>query len=618
MKALRYGLRLVLFRPWLFGIATIVWVAHGAVPIITGYVMGRLFDALTGPHTVDLGSAVAVLLLARTGLEVVSIGSYLCTKLLIRRFWLTGATLQRQNMLSWLVSGSAWRPLPAETGDVLNRFRDDPMELIWFIDRWTDAAACLTFLAIALAIMVSISPIITIASTAPVALLVVMTHMLGPRVAGYRRETRNAAGAASGFLNDVFAAAQTIKVAAAERRVVRYLTSLNRVRARSARREQLVTGAIGSFNANAVNYGTGCILLLSIALVGHGGLTVGQFVMFVSYLSTMGAWFPWLGQLIVTFRQGHVSIDRMEVVLEGSPPGTLVRHDHTCLRPDHGSLTSPAAQGPSAVASGVLEVQGLTYAYPGSERGVQDVSFRVAPGTRTVMTGGIGAGKTTLLKSLLGLLPLQEGRIFWNGCEVPDPATFLLPPRCGYVPQVPRLFSGLLRDNILLGKTLPDATLSRVLWQAVLDQDVGAFEHGLDTVIGARGVKLSGGQVQRTALGRALAHEPTLLILDDVSSALDVETQQLLWERTLSKDITIIAVSHSPALLQAADNILVLKEGRLVGQGVVDTLLLECDEMRRIWRTLSMRASSESTEGLTLPDRVEVGARDTVRGSAQA
>src|SRR5205085_5216041 len=101
-----------------------------------------------------------------------------------------------------------------------------------------------------------------------------------------------------------------------------------------------------------------------------------------------------------------------------------------------------------------LDVQGLTYRHPTSGRGIEDVTFTLRRGTLTAITGRVGAGKTTLLQALLGLLPADAGRILWNGSLVEDASTFLVPPRCAYTPQVPRLFSESLRDNVLLG--LPD------------------------------------------------------------------------------------------------------------------------------------------------------------------
>ena len=128
-----------------------------------------------------------------------------------------------------------------------------------------------------------------------------------------------------------------------------------------------------------------------------------------------------------------------------------------------------------------------------------------------MVTGRVGAGKTTLLRALLGLLPLQAGAIRWNGQAVVDPGAHFQPPRSSYTPQVPVLFSASLKENILLDSPKSRQTWEAAVTAAVMEQDVAGLEQGMETLVGARGVKLSGGQVQRTAAARMLVREAGLL-----------------------------------------------------------------------------------------------------------
>jgi ATP-binding cassette subfamily B protein len=178
-----------------------------------------------------------------------------------------------------------------------------------------------------------------------------------------------------------------------------------------------------------------------------------------------------------------------------------------------------------------LEAEDLSYNYPSSGRGIERVSLHLKPGTFTVVTGHIGSGKSTLLRVLLGLLPRQAGEIRWNGDLVEDPARFLVPPRVAYTPQAPHLFSETLKDNILQGLPAEGPALAAAIRLAVLEQDVATLPDGLETVVGARGVRLSGGQAQRTSAARMFVRDHELLVFDDLSSALDVETERTLWER---------------------------------------------------------------------------------------
>jgi ATP-binding cassette subfamily B protein len=161
-----------------------------------------------------------------------------------------------------------------------------------------------------------------------------------------------------------------------------------------------------------------------------------------------------------------------------------------------------------------------------------------------------------------------------------------VPPRSAYTPQAPRLVSESVRDNILLGVPEHAVDLDRVVHAAVLERDLPDFEDGLDTLVGPRGVKLSGGQVQRVAAARMFARPAELLVVDDLSSALDVETERLLWERLLQrKDLTCMAVSHRHAALRRADQILVLVDGRLSDRGTLSELLERSEEMRQLWES---------------------------------
>ena len=175
---------------------------------------------------------------------------------------------------------------------------------------------------------------------------------------------------------------------------------------------------------------------------------------------------------------------------------------------------------------------------------------------------------------MLGLLEAQAGELRWNGRRIADPAAFFVPPRAAYTPQVPTLLSGTLRENLLLGLYTDDAALAAASRQAVLEADLAAFPAGLETLIGARGVRLSGGQIQRTAAARMFVRDADLLALDDLSSALDVETEEVLWQRLLEqRDVTVLAVSHRPLLLRSADQVLVLEEGRMVVIGPPEEVL---------------------------------------------
>ncbi|MCK4472155.1 MAG: ABC transporter ATP-binding protein, partial [Anaerolineae bacterium] len=308
--------------------------------------------------------------------------------------------------------------------------------------------------------------------------------------------------------------------------------------------------------------------------------TVGDFALFATYLMQVVGMAGFLGYLVRTYQQSGVAFQRAVALLQGAPARSLVAHHPVGLRGPLPALTPVIKKESDRLET--LEVVGLTLRHPGSGRGIENISFKLERGSLTVITGRIGSGKTTLLRACLGLLRPQAGEVRWNGQKIEHPARFLTPPRVAYTPQVPTLLSGTLRENILLGLPNNAHTVHDAVRRAVFERDVSGFPDKLDTVIGVRGMKLSGGQVQRTAAARMFVREPELLIFDDLSSALDVETEHTLWQRVFERDATCLVVSFRRAVLEQADQVLLLEDGRIAARGRLEELLKTSVEMQRL------------------------------------
>jgi ATP-binding cassette, subfamily B, bacterial len=367
------------------------------------------------------------------------------------------------------------------------------------------------------------------------------------------------------------------------------------------------------------------MVLLAAQAIQAGTFTVGDFSLFTTFLFFAARFPATIGSFVSEVAQQRVVLDRMQAIQPDAEPASLVapvdlrpndsqdsanRSAYSVvrrqrpLRTTHYELRTETAEPLQE-----LHIKGLTYLYPaanGQRAGIVDVDLTLERGSFTVITGPIGSGKTTLLRALLGLLPAEAGEVYWNGRLVTNPATFFAPPQAAYTSQVPRLFSQSLQENILLGLPETEVDLAHALRAAVLEADIATLENGLETIVGPRGVRLSGGQVQRTAAARMFVRRPQLLVFDDLSSALDVETEQTLWDRLFAgldengERPTCLVVSHRRPALHRADQIVVLANGRVEARGSLAQLLDQSATMQQLWVTdmgPSVRLAKDNSTG---------------------
>jgi ATP-binding cassette, subfamily B, bacterial len=566
------------------------------LPLIPGLFVRQIFDMLTGdaPATGSLWVFVALI----AAVAPVQMMSNIAANGVEVTMQLTIAALLRRNLFERILQRPGAKALPSSPGEAISRLRNDVTEIFGFLTWTLDPLGQAIVILIALGVLISISPLITVAVFVPLVVVLTVVNMATKRIQKYRKANQEAIGEVTSLLGEVYGAVLAVKVAGAEEGVAEHFRGVNEARRKAALHDVLLTELLGSISFNVANLGTGLMLLVGAQAISSGTFTVGDFALFVSYLGWLTIVISMFGNYLTKYRQVQISLQRAIELLQGAPPEMLVQYNPVYTRGPLPEIEHPPRSAADTLKR--LEAIGLTYQYPGSTRGVDGVSLSLERGSFTVITGRIGAGKTTLLRVLLGLLPRDGGTILWNGEEVEDPGRFFVPPRCAYTPQTPRLFSTTLRENILLGQPDNGAAVGAALHAAVMERDIGELEEGLETRVGPRGVKLSGGQMQRTAAARMFVRGAELLVVDDLSSALDVETESALWQRLAQKDgasVTVLAVSSRRAALRRADQIIVLKGGRVECKGKLRELLESCDEMRHLWHGENMPEAQPESNG---------------------
>jgi ATP-binding cassette subfamily B protein len=566
------------FRSLLIALASAVWFG---LPLVAGLLIRLFFDSLSGQSGTSMHYWIIAVLffLARGGQGIWWIG----TGAIAEYHLAVVAYLVRRNLFRHILEKTHSQLSP---GEFLNRFEDDAQSVADPVFHATYGGGQIIAISVTFWVLLRINaPLTIIAFLTPLLTYGIMKG-LGPLIQRAHQGARGASEVVSLCLTDLLTNVRAFQVAGAESSVLQCFTLLSQDRRKTAVRSTLITEISSALNHAAISITTG--LMLVVVALRFRNLSPGDFALFASYVTfgggVIGEVADWLAAMMTSIRRASVSMKRLWELMAPGYQHALVDTSPPYLR---GKLVkSPIRELDSVPPFSELSVSGCD---AGREELIphhEKSTLLVKKGEIVVITGRVGSGKSLLLETILGLSNVSGCEVSWNKQIIEDRKAWFIPPRCGHVSQSPHIFSATLRDNILLGFPADELAVEKAVWEAVLEQDVDNLESGLETLIGSRGVNLSGGQIQRTAAARAFVRQPQLLILDDISSALDVDTERVLWDRLFSRVLrpTCLIVSHRRSVLQRADMVVVMKDGKVEDSGSLDDLLQRCLEMQYLWQ----------------------------------
>ncbi|MBL1277785.1 MAG: ABC transporter ATP-binding protein/permease [Ectothiorhodospiraceae bacterium] len=334
---------------------------------------------------------------------------------------------------------------------------------------------------------------------------------------------------------------------------------------------------ISQSSMSALNFGQAVIIAMGVTLimffaadeVRNGDMSIGDFVLVNAFLLQL---FIPLGFLGIVYRQMKHSLTDMDqlVKLLEEVPEIKDKPDAPDLKVSHGEI----------------RFEHIAFSYQEDRPILHDIDFTIAPGKKVAVVGASGAGKSTLARLLFRFYEVGQGRVLIDGQDISEVTQASLRAAIGIVPQDTVLFNESLQYNLAYAR--PDATqaeIEKAIEMSQLSSFVKSLPDGLDTVVGERGLKLSGGEKQRVAIARAILKRPRILVFDEATSALDSESEQAILSalKLASAEHTTLVIAHRLSTIVDADQILVMDQGRIVEQGDHKSLLSQTGIYEKLW-----------------------------------
>ncbi|MDH5185667.1 MAG: ABC transporter ATP-binding protein/permease [candidate division WOR-3 bacterium] len=471
------------------------------------------------------------------------------------------------------------------SGDVIERLDHDLNDLSWFacsgIFRPTEG---IFTIIIALIILIKLNPLLTLITVMPVTLAIFVWLRLGPLIENWYHAWRVKISETNNQLESTFSGIKLAKSYVMEQRIGKIFRNTLNERIAAAVKTVLIEAKIGIMFNGIAELGILLVLWVGGMLVIKQRLTLGEFVAFNGYILMLITPMFDIGNFFVAGKRAQAAEKRIREIGEFKPDVER-----------KGAVSSEELTAPSSLLSSPsVEFNDVGFSYNGKEV-LRNINIKIQPGAKIGIAGTVGSGKSTLMRLLLGVAEPSQGNITLNGTDIKELDLTALRQIFGYAPQEPVLFSDTIKNNILFGRTVNPEEIQLVTKIAQLQDDLKDMPKGLDEMIGERGLKLSGGQKARVAIARALLGKPKILLLDDVTSNLDAETEQEFINdvNECIKDTTLVIVSHRLAILSNCDIVYVLDNGEIIEKGTHDELLAK---KNLYWKLYQRQLMAEELE----------------------
>ena len=470
------------------------------------------------------------------------------------------------------------------TGDLMSRFTSDieAVRMVFGPAVMYSVQTAFT-LIFALSMMIQIDWKLTLYSLIPLGFLTVAIRVIGPKVHKESMRAQEMLSGISVHSQENFANAPVIKAFVVEDAEVERMQRLSH----DYFRQNLRIAKLRAISGSAM-WLFGDLALVTLLLVGgtrilSGELGLGDFATFNGCQLLLIWPMIALGWVMNLFHRGAASAERLQAILDASP-----------------LVDNAQARSDINISEGRVSFDKVSFRYLESERpALEDVSFNLKAGGTLGIVGTTASGKTSLLHLVPRLSPVSSGKILIDGNMLEHYPLGELRAAISMVPQEPFLFSATVAENISFG--VDDATHEEIVAVARLvrmDQEIEKFPDGYNQRVGARGITLSGGQKQRLAIARAILQRPRILLLDDVLSAVDSETETAILAglKDWTRDLTSLIVTHRLSAVTHADEIVVLEDGRIVERGTHQSLLEKKGRYDNLWKKQTIESELEDLE----------------------